>query len=385
MLHVFLCLAINRSIKLDGSASARRPFAVRQLDMEPLAESKFEMMTDVSEAFPKAQLHQVHGQKILRFLHRCIPLGRHYHPVFSLFNSSHGFVTVPFDRFRLVHPASWRKEVTKMLLLGADVIPEFSLLAPVVRKLDRGCLVDVGANIGLYTLLLRSVSGLPIIAYEPQPFLSKLLRWTVALNGLTNIEVRPVACGATKGEVPFTVGINGTIAVGAELTPANDSPAGLGTDGDWDREARITQKDRPVVKVPLTTLDDDLAEGPDVALLKIDCEGFEADILVGAQHLLERKRPWLFVEIHPEQLERYGSSVEDVLELLGPYYELAFWSFEHSGTGSKLHRSFAKCRKPKAHRYQSSAEMLAAANGRRRPSQIYCLARPKPARAAGTA
>lgn len=344
--------------------------------MKQLSESKSEMMTGSSGACPHVQLRQLRGQRILRFLHRCLPLGRHYHPVLSLFNSSHGFVMVPFHGFQLIHPALWRKELTNILLLGPKVIPEFSLLEPVVRQLERGYLIDVGANIGLYTLLLRAVSALPIVAYEPQPFLSKLLSWTVALNKLCDVEVRPVACGAAKGSVLFHIGINGAIAVGPGHVPTGVCYE-CGANVDWEHEAKVTQKYRPVVEVPLTTLDDELADKYEVALLKIDAEGFEADILAGAKRVIERSRPCVFIEIHPEQLTRYGASVECVLEQLDPYYELEFWWFEHSGPHPKFHQSIAKCKKPKGHRYNTTAEMLAAVHGRRHPAQIYCLGRPK--------
>jgi hypothetical protein len=74
---------------------------------------------------------------------------------------------------------SWRKLIAIVLLTQQNVVPEFRLLAPVCRQLKKGCLVDVGANLGLYTLLMRENSPLPIIAYEPQPFLCDLIHRSV--------------------------------------------------------------------------------------------------------------------------------------------------------------------------------------------------------------
>ena len=70
---------------------------------------------------------------------------------------------------------------------------------------------------------------------------------------------------------------------------------------------------RPIVRVPVVTLDEDLASGDPVSLLKIDCEGFELNVLRGAKQILERDNPWLFLEIHPTLLPAFGQTVEEVL------------------------------------------------------------------------
>jgi len=312
----------------------------------------------------------IRGEKLLRGLHRILPLGRKYHRLFSALNGRRGLLAIPFDRCRLVQPTAWAKQITNQLLNGVDVVPEFSLLAPLVRQLSSGCLIDVGANIGLYTLLLRSVSSLPIIAYEPQPFLFKLLRFNIAFNQLANVEARNFACGSHRGEVPFSIGINGSVAVDAEA-----SGAALPGD-DLESEAEKTQRGQAVIRVPLTTLDEDLAEAPAIALLKIDCEGFEHEILQGARRLIQRHKPRLFVEVHPPLLGRFGHSVEDLLKLLQPYYELEFWCFERIYSHSKFRESVAKFLRPKGRLYRDAVQMLAAADSDKPPGQVYVVGRP---------
>jgi FkbM family methyltransferase len=300
------------------------------------------------------RVRPLRGENFLRQLHRVLPLGRKFHPLISLFNRRDGFVEVPFGIYKLVYPASWRKSLTSHLLVGTDVIPEFNLLAPVCRRLREGCLIDVGANIGLYTLLLRANSPLPIIAYEPQPHLCDLVRRNVAHNQLENIDVRNIGCGAEQGEVPFRSGTNGSVALGLNAP---------------------TSTSNNIIKVPVTTLDEDLAQIPKIALMKIDCEGFELNILQGARKLIERHKPELFIEIHPAELEKFGHSVQLVVEFLRPLYEMEFWCFNPPRNG--LAQSLAKFRKPKGLRYADEAQMLAAMKKVSRPSQIYCLAHPR--------
>src|SRR6267143_3753347 len=189
---------------------------------------------------PWDHVRTIRGEKLLRGLHRILPLGRKYHPLLSAINGRHGLLEIPFDQCRLVQPTAWAKQITHQLLNGVDVVPEFRLLAPLVRQLASGCLIDVGANIGLYTLLLRSVSALPIIAYEPQPFLFKLLQCNIDFSRLANVDARNFACGAKHGEVPFTIGINGSVAAGVDVSDT------IASDNDLESEAQVTQRGETV-------------------------------------------------------------------------------------------------------------------------------------------
>jgi FkbM family methyltransferase len=319
----------------------------------------------------------VRGEKLLRGLHRLLPLGREYGALFGLLNSRHDLVAVPFAGYHLVYPALWRKAAVTQLLVGVDVVPEFRLLAAARGQFTQGALIDLGANVGLYTLLLRSVSPQPIIAYEPQPFLFRLLQWTVAFNQLPLVTLRNVGCGDVAGELPFLTGINGSVLSGESDQRRPGQPAEPGPNGaDWERTARVWIEEQPVIQVPIVTLDADLSEAGPVALLKIDCEGFEYRILLGARDLLERQRPWLFLEVHPALLSNFGNSARQVVELLTPRYDLEFWCFQTAGRKSKLARSLAKFRRPKGRRYADAAAMLAAAESPGGPAQIYCLGRP---------
>ena len=110
-----------------------------------------------------------------------------------------------------------------------------------------------------------------------------------------------------------------------------------------------------------------------IALLKIDCEGFEFDVLQGARRLIARHRPALFLEVHPTLLGRFGGSVEKVLELLKPCYDFEFWCFDPIRRSSKLGRSLAKFRRQQGRRFETEEAMLATANSDPRPAQIYFI------------
>jgi FkbM family methyltransferase len=150
--------------------------------------------------------------------------------------------------------------------------------------------VDVGANIGLYAVAAaRRVRPGKVIAFEPDAGNAELLARTVALNDVGEVvEVRRIALGAERGELPFRSAMqqSGFDARGTEV-------------------------------VPMSTLDSEIDGRVDV--LKIDVEGFEPEVLAGAHSLLldEERRPHtVFLESHPAILAARGLEEDGLLEQL---------------------------------------------------------------------
>lgn len=304
---------------------------------------------------------------------REMPLGRKLHPLLGWINGTQGLVAVPFGAGRLVHPASWTKAVATLLVAGEDLLPEFRLIAPVLRGLTRGTVVDVGANIGYFPLLMRRETARPVIGFEPQPFLHGLAVTSVRESGLRDVDLRRLACGDSPGSLVFQTGPNGNVVSGADATasePPGSASAGI------DQAARATLDERPRIRVPVVVLDEELA-GVEVALMKVDCEGYELRILRGAARILERDRPHLLVEVHPTFLEDFGDSVRDVLDLLSPLYELEAWDFSPDRSRPKFLRSLSRYAPDRGVKFPSLEAMLAAAKAEPRPSQLYLLGRPR--------
>lgn len=177
-----------------------------------------------------------------------------------------------------------------VFLLGERSLPE----AGVVRSLLKpGMLaVDVGANIGYWTLFLCSCVGATghVVAYEPSPENVPELEANVARNALSHVTIRPVAVGARAGVVSFLGGINGGVA-------------------DDDSGPHTCQ---------MTSLDELLDRRVD--FLKVDVEGYEGAVLDGARELLMSQRPVLWLEFHPQLVRAHGCSYDAVLSDLMPLY-----------------------------------------------------------------
>ncbi len=139
------------------------------------------------------------------------------------------------------------------------------------RNLKRGLVIDVGANIGNHTVFFGKLLGRPVIALEPYEQAFRVLEKNVELNGLSDtVTLLQKAAGRKPSR--------------GEITPPPEH--------NWG-QARVRATGTGPVEV--IRLDDLSIRGP-VALIKIDVEGMEADVLKGAWRLLKRKRPVLYVE-----------------------------------------------------------------------------------------
>jgi FkbM family methyltransferase len=164
----------------------------------------------------------------------------------------------------------------------------------------RGATVlDLGAHIGLFSVLLARAVGPAgrVISFEPAPATAAVLRATVRCNRVgTVVSVREAAVAGRRGEV--------------ELFETGDECSNASSVVRTDRTSSS-------VRVPATTLDDLVAdEGLTVAVVKVDIEGAELDVLEGAQVLLSEQRPALAIEVHPRQLVTSGRDPREVFDLL---------------------------------------------------------------------
>jgi FkbM family methyltransferase len=126
--------------------------------------------------------------------------------------------------------------------------------------------IDVGANIGAYTLALAHMVGRSgeVIAFEPVPALEQALRDAIRMNELNNVRLVRAAVGSRPGI--------------ADLH-SFDEPANRGVASLAPASARGRS-----IPVEVTTLDE--AVDQPVSFLKIDVEGFETEVLRGAERLL---------------------------------------------------------------------------------------------------
>jgi FkbM family methyltransferase len=143
-----------------------------------------------------------------------------------------------------------------------------------------GLVYDVGANIGPFSHLAQAVMGWDVIAFEPTPDLAATVRRVAQANSLTT-HVEERAIGRTAGAATFY--LSDTSDLSSSLNP--------------DFRASTYQ-----LTVPVETLDEYVARSGRVPhVVKIDTESTDADVLGGAQRLIEEHRPWFIVEVLDEE------------------------------------------------------------------------------------
>jgi FkbM family methyltransferase len=180
-----------------------------------------------------------------------------------------------------------RTAASKVIYANPPDHPEMLVWRRALR--EGGLFVDVGANVGSYTIWAAEL-GAEVIALEPAADTFCLLAENIALNGY---QVRAVqaAAGDHCGTARFTTGL--------------DSVNSLAADG-------------PAVTELVTV--DSLIGDSRVAGLKVDVEGFELDVLRGAARALAGQRIALIqLEWNEASRSALGTDRRPVAELLASY------------------------------------------------------------------
>ena len=162
--------------------------------------------------------------------------------------------------------------------------------------------INAGANQCIQAMMLAKEvepSGF-CWALEPNNHNVKAGRRNAELNGIQNMEVIEAAVSSTPGTVLFNSSMNGRVSQDGSEPGAHS--------------------------VKAITIDGLAAEKGTPQLLYIDVEGFECEVLKGAQETLQSCRPDCYVEVHLQMgLERFNGSVEKVLSFFPrTQYELFF-------------------------------------------------------------
>ncbi len=168
-----------------------------------------------------------------------------------------------------------------------------------LRPVPGDVLLDVGANLGWFTVLFDRLSpdGVAIHAFEPDPVNFDLLSHNLRLNGTHSVTAHRVAVAEEAGTATLH----------------------LYDDRNRGKHSLLPIVDRGGVTVSTVDLDGFLeTEGIDpgrIRLVKMDVEGFEYQVLRGMPRLLEQV-PVVLCELLPKYLAKVGRDPRDLLDLL---------------------------------------------------------------------
>ena len=174
-------------------------------------------------------------------------------------------------------------------------------------------LYDVGAHRGIFSLVHCALGQQRrAVLFEPSASSARDARALLSLNGFADrADVRVRGIGERAGRRLIVEDSLGFARVADEPTPG-------------------------AAAIEFTTLDDEWRRtGESPAVVKIDVEGAEAEVVRGASALLREVRPLLFLELHLDLLERRGESIDALLA----HITAAGYRFRDPGGGSRSARS----------------------------------------------
>jgi FkbM family methyltransferase len=181
---------------------------------------------------------------------------------------------------------------------------ESALIIDYIRHVGGdGAYLDIGANIG--TIALPVAAACPktsVVAVEAQRAVAAILATNAMVNHLYNVDVIHAAAGPAPGLMPFP-----QARLGARETNFGVIGAHLDT--------------LPTENVRVCTLDEIAPEN--TCFVKIDVEGFEPEVLKGAERLIRETRPVWLLESNPKTMEPARSTMQT---LFAAGYRL-FWFY----------------------------------------------------------
>ena len=213
---------------------------------------------------------------------------------------------------RIVLDPAMPSEQTILSFLQNQRLYEPDIAEVMIRAIEPGDVVlDVGANIGFFSLLMALLAGPAgqVVSFEPAADNLVRLQHNIALNGLQSITVVAQPASDVAGEVTF------------HLNSDNSGGHSIWDPGRFPPNTQSRANPR-TVSLRATTIDAELARlglGPP-KLIKIDTEGAEHAVLRGATGLLAgRKVPYIIAELHDFGLEAMGSSQQDLRRFMSEF------------------------------------------------------------------
>ncbi len=200
---------------------------------------------------------------------------------------------VPFvgDTFLLVNKGM--TGATGNIYCGLHEFEDMSFLLHFLREEDT--FIDVGANIGSYTILASGVSKATTVSIEPVPTTFHYLKENVAVNRIEDrTQLWNAAAGATVSTLKFT----------STFDTVNHALS------------KEEEKNTAYIEVKSFPLSDMVNDDNSVKLIKIDAEGFETEVLKGMNLLLtQQSLKAIIIELNGSG-GRYGYDENDIHEKL---------------------------------------------------------------------
>lgn len=216
------------------------------------------------------------------------------------------------DGFQLyVNPKYDKGIERKLYLTGSYEKGLLRILDKLVKPGD--IVVDAGANIGLISIFcaLRAGQSGMVLSFEPHPETYPILQKNIAINGISQIKAYKKALGSASGTAKIYSNLQINRGAASLVEFREDSPS-------FDIE--VDSLDEVLKQQKISHVD----------LIKIDVEGFEMEVLKGAEGILSRENgPILVVECSNTR-NNFNYSMEELFDFLNKKYCYSIYKLSHS-------------------------------------------------------
>lgn len=163
---------------------------------------------------------------------------------------------------------------------------------------DNDVILDIGTNIGLYTILLNKLKKIKTYSFEPIPFTFNILKENIRLNGL-DVEI-------------FNIGIsNKNETVDFYFNTSEIASSSM-------KDLRENKENTEIVKCQIRKLDDFIKENNinKIDFMKIDIEGSELFAIQGGLESIKKFKPIIFCEMLRKWCKKFNYHPNDIIKLL---------------------------------------------------------------------
>jgi FkbM family methyltransferase len=217
----------------------------------------------------------------------------------SLFQDKNSFV---YDLTTKLKINLYSDSVLSKIIYDGFEEEELSFVKEVLT--DGDIFIDIGANVGLFSLIASDCIGATgsIISFEPSPVTFNRLQENITLNAIENSDLRNIGLSNQSGETNFYISDNGYDAWDS-FAPSQDN------------------KLQKTISVAVSSLDKELqqVDKSRIKLVKIDVEGWEKYVIMGGENLFRNYAPIVMVEFTEENTFNAGYAIHEIYDLMVDY------------------------------------------------------------------